>query len=337
MELTDKERELLVKHDTENPEAKRLYDLGRHHTNKRTWEGFEKGIYYFKRAISRDPNYALAYSGLADCYILSANWGWVEPNKAFPPAKEAALKAIELDPELAEARASLANIAYSYEYNWPKAEKEFNLAIELNPNYANAHHWYGEYLIIMNRFDEAMLEKNRALELEPLDPHFNCGVGIPYLYANRHDEAINLFRKAYNLDPNFPPTHLWLGWAYIRQGRYEEAIQTFQKASLLPGQTPSFCFYGLCIAYSLSGRKDDALRELQRMKERDKEGFFSSGHFVWAYAGLGEKEMAIEYLQASHKERNLTLTYIEIDPIFDFLRSDARFQDIVRKMNFTEN
>jgi serine/threonine-protein kinase len=337
LQLTDKDQELLAKRYTDNPEAKELYDLGRYHTNKRTWEDFQKGIDHFKRAINKDPGYALAYSGLADCYGLSANWGWVEPNKVFPLSKEAALTAIDLDSELAEAHASLANVAFFYEWDWPKAEREYIRAIELNPNYANAHHWYGEYLIIMKRFNEAMLEKDRALELEPLDPFFNCGVGLPYLYAGRTEEAINLFRKAHDLDPYFSTTHLWLGWSYIRQGQYEEAIQTFQKASRLPGQTPGFCFYGLCIAYSLSGRKDDALRELQRMKEREKEGYFSPGHFVWAYAGLGDLERTMDSLQASYKERNTSVLYIEIEPVLDDLRSDARFQDIVRKMNFPDN
>ena len=337
LQLTDKDQELLAKRYTDNPEAKELYDLGRYHTNKRTREDFQKGIDHFKKAINKDPGYALAYSGLADCYTLLANWGWVEPNQVFPLAKEAALEANELDPELAEARTSLANVAFFHDWDWQKAEREYIHAIKLNPNYANAHHWYGEYLIIMKRFNEAMLEKNRALELEPLDPHFNCGVGLPYLYADRYGEAINLFRKAYDLDPNFPPTHLWLGWAYIRQGQYDEAIQTYQNTMRLSGQTPGFCFYGLCIAYSLSGRKDDALRELQRMKEREKEGYFPPGNFVWAYAGLGDLEKAMDCLQASYKERNTTMLYIEIDSVLDDLRPDARFQDIVRKMNFPEN
>jgi TolB-like protein/tRNA A-37 threonylcarbamoyl transferase component Bud32 len=172
--LTDKAQELLAKRHTESPEAKQLYILGRHHMNKRTSEGFQKGIEYFNQAIDKDPRYALAYSGLADCYSYSGIWGSVAPGEVSKPAKAAALKAIEFDPEIAEAHVSLAILALNYDWDWQNAEKALKRAIELNPDYAYAHHWYGDYLITMGRFNEAVAQMNLAVELEPLAPYFRA-------------------------------------------------------------------------------------------------------------------------------------------------------------------
>ena len=337
IQVTDKEQELLAKRYTENPEAKRLYDLGRYHMNKRTQEGFRRGIDFFKQAIERDSSYALAYSGLADCYASSASWGWDEPKEILQSAKDAAIKSVNLDPELAEAHASLAYVACELEWDWQEAEKEFKLALDLNPSYANAHHWYGDFLNFVGRYEEAIAQKNLALKLEPLVPYFQASAGNAFFIMRRYDEAIDQFRRSFDLEPNFHIAHYFVGQAYINKNMYEDAIEEIKKAIEFSSQSPQY-LGTLSYAYSLAGNKSEALKVLEKLRELEKNRFVTSIAFAYAFLGLGDKERAIGYLQNCARSRDFPpLPLLIKDEIFDGISSDPRFQEIVRKMNFPEN
>ena len=336
LELTDKDQELLKKRYTEDPEAHRLYTLGRHHMNKRTWEDIQKGIDYFNQAIDKDPSYALAYSGLADCYTLSSNWGWNAPKEVLPLAKAASLKAIELDPECAEAYASLANVALFYEWDWPEAEKGFKRALELNPSYSTARHWYGDYLMIVGRYEEAIAQKNLALKREPFVPYFYASSGIPLYIMGRYDDAIDQFRKALDLDPNFHAAHYYLSRAYIHKHMYEDAIVEIKEAIKFSGQSPEYLGF-LSFTYSLAGKKSDALEVLEQLKELEKNRFVSSIGFIYAYIGLGDRQKTFEYLQKGVESHDSPfLLGIIKEEVFNDLRSDPRFLEIVRSMNLPQ-
>ena len=337
LQLTEKDQELLAKRYTENPEALRLYTLGRHHMNKRTQGDFQKAINYFNQAIDEDPGYALAYSGLADCYDLSATWGWVAPKERLPPAKDAAQKSINLDPELAEGHASLGLVACELEWDWQTAEREYKRAIDLNPAYANVRHWYGDYLILISHYEEAITQKNLAIKLEPLVPYFQTSAGIPYYLRRQYDEAIDQFQKAVNLEPNFHAAHFLLGQAYLGKNMYEDAIQEIEEAIKFSGPSPQY-LGTLSYAYSLAGRKSDALKVLEELKELEKNRFISSIGFIYSYIGLGDHEKAIQYLQKSYESHDTpSLPSFIKEKIFDDIRSDPRFQEIVRNMNIPEN
>jgi tetratricopeptide (TPR) repeat protein len=227
LRLTAQEQQTLSRQYTASSEANRLYLMGRYHWNKRTWAGFEKGIACFEQAIEKDPGYALAYTGLANCYSGLAGYMKFPTTETFPRAKAAATRALELDPTLAEAYASLGYVAYGYDWDWEASEKAFKKAIELNPKDATSHHWYAEYLALVRRFDEAIAEKEKALELDPLSPIIRTCYAYPYLLSHRFDEAIDILRKAIDLEPNFWFSYHWLGHAYFAKHKYEDAIQAF--------------------------------------------------------------------------------------------------------------
>lgn len=334
--LTDKDLELLTKRYTENTEAKQFYDLGRFHWNKRTREGVERGKEYFRQAIDKDPGYALAYSGLADCYVAFAFYGWVAPREMLQPARDAAIKAIELDSELAEAHASLALVALTLEWNWPEAEKRFERALELNPNYADAYSWYGLYLLYMGRYEESIDEFNRALQRDPRVPRFCVSAGISYSYLHRYEEAIDQYREALDLEPNYPLAHYFLGAAYISKKMYEEAVEAIKKAVEYSEQSPEYLGF-LSLAHSLAREKGDAQRILDKLKELEENRFVSSIAFIYAYLGLGDQKRAMEYLQKSVKSRDCpNLPSLIKHEIFDDLRSDPHFQEIERELNLLQ-
>jgi len=236
LKLSGPEQSRVVKHYTENPEAYQLYLKGRFYWNRRTEEGARKGIEYFQLAIDKDPTYALAYTGLADCYSIlgtSYNVASLSPSEAIPKAKSAATKALEMDDTLAEAHTSLAYIRLNYDWDWAGAEREFKRAIELDPNYANAHHWYSHYLMAMSRPEESLAESKRALELDQLDLVMNIHLGWHYIYAHQYDLAIAQFRKTLEMDPNYGLTHWYLGQAYALKGMYAEAETELLKAKYL--------------------------------------------------------------------------------------------------------
>jgi tetratricopeptide (TPR) repeat protein len=333
LRLTREEKKRLTNHNTDNTAAFHTYLRGRYFWNKRTPEEIQKSIEYFERAIAEDPSYALAYAGLADAYAVlgAVEYGGLAPRDATLKAKAAALKALEIDATLAEARTALANIKFTYEWDWPGAEREFKGVIELNPSYAMAHHWYAHYLAAMGWFDEALAEEKRAQELDPLSLVINTHVGMVFYYSRRYDQAIEQCQKTLELDPHFVQARLALGVAYEKKARLEEAMTEFQKASVLSGGNPTTLAM-LAHAHALSGKKNEAIKILDELQAlRDKQ-FVSPVHLAIVYLGLGEKDRVFEWLERAYEERSNYLVYLKVEPIADNLRSDPRFIALLKKV-----
>ncbi|MEO7649173.1 MAG: winged helix-turn-helix domain-containing protein, partial [Bryobacteraceae bacterium] len=264
--LTPGEQARLTKAHASNPEALIAYAKGRLFWNRRTEEGLRKAVGYFEQAIEKDPGYALAYAGLADSWVPRAWYAYLPSKEAFPHALKATTKALELDPGLVEAHTTLAFIKLYYEWDWEAAERQFLGAIELNPNYANAHHWYAEYLSLVGRHDVALREAERARELDPFSTIINTWVGSRYYFARRYDLAIEQYRSAVELDSNFVPARFALGQAYEQKKMFHEAIAELEKAVNLSGGSPVY-IASLAHAYGVSGRRGDSLRLIDDLKE----------------------------------------------------------------------
>lgn len=335
LQLAGVDEKRLTAHITENAEAYQLYLKGRYYWNKRTPDGIHKAIDSFQKAIEKDPGYALAYAGLADCYQVPANP--LPPREKMPLAKAAAMKALQLDDTLVEAHTTLARVFYAYDWDWPNAEKEFKRAIELNPRYAPAHQWYGGYLSATGRFPEAVAEKKRALDLEPVSLVINFEVGLALYTSRNYDRAIVQFQKTLELDPNFPPPHTFLAASYEQKGMFEEAIATFQRAiSVTQGPPKTLAMASLGHAYAVSGRKAEAhkiLAELQRLSERS---YVAATDMALVYAGLGEKDKSFAWLDKAYEERSFSLSQIKVEPRFDALRSDRRFTDLLGRLGLPQ-
>jgi TolB-like protein/DNA-binding winged helix-turn-helix (wHTH) protein/Tfp pilus assembly protein PilF len=329
--LTPQEQVRLTSARSINPAAYEDYLRGRYYWNKRTTEGFKRGIDYFQQAIDHEPSYALAYVGLADCYNMLNNYDVLAPKESAPKAKAAAMRAMEIDDTLAEAHASLAFTLMHYDWDWPGAEREFQRAIELNPNYAAAHHWYGLYLTAMERFDEAMVEMKHAQELDPLSLIINTNVGWVFYFRRQYDQAIEQFRKTLEMDPNFTSAHVKLGWAYEQKGMYEEAIGEFQTVLTRIGGD---VLTELGHAYAVAGQRDEATKIIVELRERAKQPYVSPYLVATIYAGLGDKVQAFEWLEKSYKNRCGWLAWLKVDPKLDSLRSDQRFADLLRRVGF---
>jgi TolB-like protein/DNA-binding winged helix-turn-helix (wHTH) protein len=329
------EEKRAAKHYTESNEAYQLYLKGRFHWNKRTAEALKKSIEYFNQAIDKDPSFALAYAGLADSYVVPGNR--LPPREAMPKAKAAAMRALELDDTLAEAHASLGRVFAAYDWDWPNAEKEYKRAIELNPRYATAHQWYGGYLSVIGRSNEAIAERKRAVELEPLSLVINFELGVAFYYDRDYDRAIEQFQKTLELDQNFAPAHNFLPAAYEQKGMYNEAIAEFKKAiPLTAGSESSLSKAGLGHVYGLSGKKNEARTLLDELKQISAQEFLPATSVALIYAGLGEKDQAFVWLDKGFEQRAFQLQWIKLDPRWDSLRSDPRFQDLTRRMGFTQ-
>ena len=332
MRLTGEEENRMAKSGTANPEAYQLYLKGRYWWQKRTPEGLNKGIEYFQQAVAIDPNYALAFDGMADCYISLAGFGTVSPKEAYPRAKEAALKALEIDGTLAEAHASLGSIKTVYDWDWSGAEGEFQRAIEFNPGYPSAHLWYGINLLRAGRFEEAMTESKRALALDPVSVITNWNVGFVFYNARQYDRAIEQEKKTLELEPNFIPAHGILGEAYIQKSMYKEAIGEFEKALVIsPGDT--FTLGDLGYAYATAGGKAEAQRVLDKLDTLSRQKFVPPWSQAIIFSGLGEKDKFFEWMEKSFEGRDTRLLFIKVDPIYDPLRSDPRFADLLHRMN----
>ncbi len=323
-----------AKHYTESNEAYQLYLKGRFYWNKRTQEGMQKSLEYFQQAIERDPSFALAYSGLADAYDLlgaSDAMGDMLPNEAMPKAKAAALKALEIDDTLAEPHVSLARVKYYYDRDWAVAEREYKRAIELNPNYPTAPHWYAVYLMSAGRFDEALTQIRRAQELDPLSLPINMTLGWVLLNARQYDQSAEQLRKTLEMDPNFILAHHRLGLVYEQQGKYDEAIAEFRQVlNLSAGKPPGIA--ALARAYALSGKPAEAQKALAELEEISKRRYVSPAAVALIYAALGDKDQAFAWLQKADKERDAILARLKVDPRFDSLRSDPRFADLERRI-----
>jgi DNA-binding SARP family transcriptional activator len=335
--LSAEERRLIVKRYTADPEAYRLYLKGRFHWNKRTAAGLTKGIEYFGEAIRKDPSYALAYSGLADCYNLLSLYSMLPPKETMPQARAAAGKALQLDPSLAEAHASLAYTSLYYDWDWAAAEAEFQRALAINPNYATAHHWYHELLTALGRFEEQMAEILLAQELDPLSLIINTDVGWGLYYARSYDRAIEQLQRTLELDANFSVAHLILGLAYAQQDSLREATSSIERAIDLSGGTPStLAVAALGYVHARSGRQADARSVLKRLETLPRAGYVSDYCRAMVLTGLNDSRSACERLERAIEERYDRLIYLNVEPIFDGLREDARFQRLVATIGLPE-
>ncbi len=331
--LSGEEEKRLAQRSTTNPEAYQLYLKGRYYAGKFNKEGLDKGIDYFHQAIAIDPNYALAYDGLSYYYSLADDL-FLSPREAMPKAKEAAKKALELDDTLAEAHTEMAAVHLWYDYDWSSAATEFKRAIDLKPNYAPAHEFYGWYLLTMGKYDEGVAESKRAVELDPLSPEINVLLGWDLYLLRRYDQASEQFRKTIDLDPNYWMPHLFLGCAYEQKGQLAESLTEFRKARLLEGHIP-WTLSELGRAYALSGQKGEARKALDQLEEQWKRDHVGAYNIATIYAALGENGQAFAWLDKAYADRSFLFTFLKVDPELDSLRSDPRFQDLVRRVGLT--
>jgi eukaryotic-like serine/threonine-protein kinase len=330
MRLSGEDDKRMTKSYTANPEAYQDYLKGLYWRYKITEEGYTKCSDYFQRAVAKDPTYALAYAGLADCYSGPPNNGLVPPKEGYPKAKEAALKALELDDTLAEAHTSLAFIKTDYDWDWSGSERELQRAIELNPGYARAHTMYGYLLNRLGRFEEAIAEGKRSVGLDPLSLLDNRLLGQSFYVARQYDQAIEQLRKTLELDSNFPGSHRYLGEAYLQKSMYKEGIAEIEKELVIsPNNTAALMYLGY--GYALEGRRAEAQKVIDQLNEISKQKFVPATNRATIYAGLGEKDEAFKWLEKSYEERSLGA--IKVNPVYDPLRSDPRFQDLLRRMN----
>ncbi|MGB7926266.1 MAG: protein kinase [Pyrinomonadaceae bacterium] len=332
LRLSGEEKKRLTKRYTENTEAYQLYLKGRYYWNKRTGETLQKGVEHFQQAIEKDPGYALAYAGLADSYILLGVYNVLPPKEAYPLAKTAATRALEMDETLAEAHVSLASVMGDYEWDRARAEREFTRAIELNPNYATAHQWYAELLSQMGRHKEALTQIKQARELDPLSLIINSVEGWLYYLARQPDQAIEQCRKVIEMDQNFSVVHVYLGRAFAFKGEYEQAIAELQKAIQLDEDPWTIASLGH--TYAIAGKREEALKLLSRLKELSTRRHVSPYHIAAIHAGLNEKEQAFQWLEKAYKQREQSLIFLKVDPLMDNLRSDSRFADLLRRVGF---
>ncbi len=332
LHLSGDERERLTKKYTANTAAYQLYLKGRYFWNKVTPEGFDKSLEFYRQAIEMDPNYALAYAGLADSYNLLGSYGLRPIRETHPSARAAAEKALALDGELAEAHASLAAIIADYYWEWAEAEKHFMHAIALNPNYSVARNWYSQYLARMGRLEESIEEARWAERLDPLSSSSNAHLGLALYRARRYDESIAQLRKAMDLEPGALDAHIFLGFVYVQQGNNESAIAEFQTVVKLSERTPSLLAL-LGYAYAKAGKSIEARAILTELDALSDSPAFSPFGKAIVFIGLEQQDQAFEWLKKACDERAWQLGFLKTEPIFDPIRSDPRFASLLRCAN----
>jgi TolB-like protein/DNA-binding winged helix-turn-helix (wHTH) protein/Tfp pilus assembly protein PilF len=319
-----------------SPQSYEAYDLylkGQYFWNKRTVEGFQRAIDYYQQAIAQDPNYARAYAGLADSYALLAPYSAASPIEYMPKARAAALRALELDKDLPEAHTALALIVQNYDFDWQTAEREFQRAIQLNPNYATGHHWYAEHLMWRGRFDEALRESERARQLDPLSLIIATDNGAILLYSRQYDRALEKLRTVRELDPNFPRVTGLMLRSYEQKGMFADALTEVEKARPLYN---SWSCSELAYIYGRSGQATQAGLALANLEELNRRGPMDPIAFVAPYIGMGNKDEAFVWLNKAYAQHSNALTGLKVDPIYDSLRSDPRFQDLLRRVGLAQ-
>jgi TolB-like protein/tetratricopeptide (TPR) repeat protein len=330
--LTGPEQHAISIQPTQNTEAYQLYLKGRYFWNKRTGPDLQKAIDYFKQAIDKDPGFALAYVGLGDSYILLSGFGAAPPQDSFPLAEAAAKKALEIDDNLAEAHTTLGFILCVHHLNFADSIREFERAIGLNPNYATAHHWFGDGpLLAVGQFDRAIAEGKRAVELDPLSVIITADLGADYLVARRYDEAIEQFHKAIDLDPRFYYVHWNLAEALEMKGDLRGALAEYKKAAELDDDPFVLALLGQ--AYAKVGQRDEALKILAQLSQIAAHRYVPSYSFALLHMALGDKDKAIEWLERSYRDgAGLDVIFLKVDPMLDPLQKEPRFQALVAKV-----
>jgi serine/threonine protein kinase/tetratricopeptide (TPR) repeat protein len=331
LKLTRAEKKRLIKRQTDDAEAYRLYLKGRHHWNRWTEDGFYKAIEYFQKAVEKDPDYALASTGLADSYVLLGWNSYLPPKYAFPKARVAAMAALRLDPELGEAHAPQAAVLWLHDWQWQEAEMEFKRSLALNPTHPTTSHWYAEYLMTMGRQAEAIARMKNSLELDPLSLIISVAIGWAFYMARQYDDAIEQLQRTIEMDPNYPVTYWILGLLLRKMGRYEQAIEESEKGAKLSGGSPLISA-ALAQTLATAGRREKAIQLLNELTKLTKQKYVAPYFFAGIHIGLGEDDRAIEYLEKSYEEHSNWLIYLHIDPSMDGLRSNPRFQDLLRRV-----
>lgn len=325
----------VFRNPTPNNEAYNAYLQGRYHWNKRTISALKKSTRLFRQAIASDPNYALAYSGLADVYLVLGMYGACPPGWAMPRARQAAQKALENDARLIEPRISLACLKAVYNWDWQGAETAFRESIALAPNYAIAHHWFAiNHLIPTQRFGEALQEVKYGLRSDPISLIINATVGVVLYYTRQYDLAIEHFRKTLEMDENFAMTHFFLGQVYAQKGEFNAALDEVHRALRLFGDSPNL-FAGVGYAAAVSGKKDVAEKVINALKTTAQSEYVSPYYLAAIYAGMGDAENAFAWLDQAYRERAYQLLYVYVDPMMDPIRPDPRYANLLKKMNFT--
>jgi TolB-like protein/Tfp pilus assembly protein PilF len=328
--LTEEQKTRLATPRRIVPDAYVAYLKGRYYWNRRTADSMQKAEQYFQQAIDHDQTYAAAYSGLADCSSGLAWHGFKAPADELPKAYSAARKAVELDPQSAEAHASLG-LVLSHRWDWPGAEAEFRRALELDPQYANAHHWYGDYLSIKGRHEEALSEARRALELDPLNLMISTWLGLRYYMVRNYSAAIVQNRDSVELDPNFAAAHLVLGEDYLQAGLRTNAISELKRAASLSGDSPLYTSQ-IAVAFAVAGQKREALRIAHELEMSSRKRYVSPYGLAQIYAALNKDEDTFKWLQAAYDDHAVWMGYLAVDPNFDRYRSDKRFRELLRRV-----
>jgi tetratricopeptide (TPR) repeat protein len=341
LRLNGAEETRLTRRVTDNSEAYQLYLQARYHLNQRTGSGVRKSIEFFHQATERDPNFALAYAGLADAYNLSNVLGIQSPRESSPEAKAAATKALVLDPRLGEAHAALGLVKSHYDYDFPAAQRDFLKAIELNPNYSNAHLFYaGAYLSVLGRHQEAIAEMKKALDLDPLSLPLNSLMANTYLWAGDYDSSAKQFQHTIELDPNFPMVRFFYAGLLAEVGKYEQAIEEAQKGALLAGANPGEAAERATEfrrALQDGGPKGYWQKNLEETLKQEAEAqYFPALDVAGAYAKVGNKEKTLEWLEKSYAERDGNLTLVKSYPEYNNLRGDPRFRQLLRRIGLPD-
>jgi len=336
LKLSGEQQRQLKKHETESVEAYRLYLKGRWHWNHFTEAEMKRGMECYEQAIALDPDYALAFAGLADAYGTLHYNGCLPFEEAAPKHRALAERALQIDPALAEAHSSLAFAVINYDHDWARAEQEFKLATQLNPGYVTAHHYYAFFLAALARFDEAFAEMRHAQAIDPLSPYLNSDAGWIHYFARQFDQAIEFYHRALEIEPNFALAHAYLGLAYERQGKHAEAIAELQRAVQLSGGSADMTAW-LGYVYAMAGQPDEARRVLDELHKRARQQYVSLHNTAMIYAALGELDQAFAWLENAYERRAGWLHCLRVDPRLDALRRDARFADLLRRFRLTSN